>query len=237
MTTKKLTTEEFIAKAKLIHNNKYDYIYVNYINSKTNVTITCPIHGDFNQIPNSHLRGCGCNSCGYNKVSKLFALNQEELIIKANKLHNNKYDYSKFVYVNAHRKVTITCPVHGDFKQKPRDHINNKHGCPKCKPSGGFNSSKSAYLYYLKLVVSKDIVLYKIGVTNRTISKRFSLIELSKIEVLKQKYYNNGKDALAKETFIKNKYKKYKYKGPNVLNSGNTELFIEDIISLHNENF
>ena len=50
---KALSNESFIAKAKEIHGNKYDYTKVNYINSHTPVTITCPIHGEFQQQPRS----------------------------------------------------------------------------------------------------------------------------------------------------------------------------------------
>jgi len=60
-------------------------------------------------------------------------------ITKSKKLHKNKYDYSKVEYVNAHTKVIIGCPIHGDFEQKPTKHYNHGHGCPKCggtkKPS------------------------------------------------------------------------------------------------------
>ena len=51
---------DFIEKANLVHNNKYDYSLVNYINNKTKVKIICKIHGAFEQIPDSHLRGRGC---------------------------------------------------------------------------------------------------------------------------------------------------------------------------------
>lgn len=44
---KKLTTEEFIERARKIHGNKYDYSKVNYVNAKTKVCIICPIHGEF----------------------------------------------------------------------------------------------------------------------------------------------------------------------------------------------
>lgn len=66
---KKLTTEEFIRKAKLKHGDIYDYskTVVNG-NNKSYVTITCPIHGDFEQRINNHLNGHGCIKC---KLSKL----------------------------------------------------------------------------------------------------------------------------------------------------------------------
>ena len=51
---------DFIEKANLVHNNKYDYSLVNYINNKTKIKIICKLHGIFEQTPDSHLRGRGC---------------------------------------------------------------------------------------------------------------------------------------------------------------------------------
>ena len=61
---KKLTNEEFISKANKKHNGKYDYSKTIYKNKRTNIIITCPIHGDFEQNPEVHLRGSGCPKCG-----------------------------------------------------------------------------------------------------------------------------------------------------------------------------
>lgn len=61
--SKRLTNEEFIEKAKLIHEDKYDYSKVNYINTSTKVCIICPEHGEFWQTPNNHLFGAGCPVC------------------------------------------------------------------------------------------------------------------------------------------------------------------------------
>lgn len=59
----KHTNEEFISKARNIHGDKYDYSKVSYINNRTKVCIICPKHGEFWQIPNSHLQGQGCPKC------------------------------------------------------------------------------------------------------------------------------------------------------------------------------
>lgn len=61
--SKRLANEEFIEKAKLIHEDKYDYSKVNYINTSTKVCIICPEHGEFWQTPNNHLFGAGCPIC------------------------------------------------------------------------------------------------------------------------------------------------------------------------------
>jgi len=54
----------FVEKANKIHNNKYDYSLVEYINSKSKIKIICPIHGVFEQTPAKHLMGRGCQKCG-----------------------------------------------------------------------------------------------------------------------------------------------------------------------------
>ena len=59
----KLNTSEFIAKARLIHGDKYDYSKVEYKNYSTKVCIICREHGEFRQTPNNHLFGTGCPIC------------------------------------------------------------------------------------------------------------------------------------------------------------------------------
>lgn len=54
-----------------------------------------------------------------------------EFIVESNVIHNKKYVYDKCDYINSHTKVTIICPEHGEFEQKPYIHL-QKHGCPKC---------------------------------------------------------------------------------------------------------
>lgn len=61
--SKRYTTEEFIAKAKVVHGNKYDYSRVVYVDSVTPVTIVCPEHGEFKQQPAMHLSRTGCPEC------------------------------------------------------------------------------------------------------------------------------------------------------------------------------
>jgi Cu/Zn superoxide dismutase len=90
----KLNTQSFIDKATVIHKNKYDYSKVEYINADTPVIITCKVHGEFKQIPDFHInRKCGCPKCSNNVKFTLL-----EFICKSNKLHNNKYNYSKVEY-------------------------------------------------------------------------------------------------------------------------------------------
>jgi len=57
---------------------------------------------------------------------------KEEFIEQAKRIHGEKYDYSKVEYIDGQTKVCIICPKHGEFWQRPCDHINQKQGCPKC---------------------------------------------------------------------------------------------------------
>lgn len=60
----------FIRKAISIHGNIYDYSNVVYLNQMTKISIICSKHGEFKQIPNSHLQGRGCPICKESKGEK-----------------------------------------------------------------------------------------------------------------------------------------------------------------------
>lgn len=129
---KKLTTEQFIEKAKKIHGNKYDYSKVNYINNNTDICIICPKHGEFRQKPKGHLEGKGCKECAKEILSEKRKMDTEEFIKRAKKIHGDKFDYSKVNYIDSKHKVIIICTKHGEFKQKPGHHLNGQ-GCPFCR--------------------------------------------------------------------------------------------------------
>lgn len=133
---KRLRFSSFIHKARLIHNNKYDYSKVRYINNHTKIIITCPIHGDFEQRPMGHLNGYGCNECGIENRARRKTFTTKEFIIISSNKHNGFYDYTKTIYVHNRKEVIIICPKHGEFKQTPNIHMCG-HGCPKCKSSIG----------------------------------------------------------------------------------------------------
>ena len=152
--------EGFIARATQRHGGRYDYSQVSYVDAHTKITIICPEHGPFNQTPNRHLYGDGCPECGKqlavenrrNNVAKerghiqlkrekkprkikpvrSTTTKKDEFIQKAKKIHGDRYNYSKVEFINRLNKVTIICPEHGLFKQKPAYHIAG-NGCPKCK--------------------------------------------------------------------------------------------------------
>jgi len=130
------TTEDFVQKAKIIHNNKYDYSKTSYTDTKTPVTVICPTHGEFKQLPVVHLQGSGCPNCANEIVGSLRRLNKQDFINRATTLHLGKYSYDKVEYKNMETKIIITCPIHGDFEQTPGNHLKG-YGCHSCKTSIG----------------------------------------------------------------------------------------------------
>ena len=128
----KKTKEDFIKQANEIHNDKYDYSKVDYIANKIKVKIICPIHGEFEQRPNDHLRTKGCNKCGISNTKIKTTDTIEQFIEKAKKVHGDLYDYSKVKYINNRTKVEIICDKHGSFFQKPNSHIDSGYKCTNC---------------------------------------------------------------------------------------------------------
>lgn len=144
----------FIQKAISIHNNKYDYSKVNYVNNHTKVTITCPIHGDFDQTPNSHLNGRGCPLCAGNNFNR----DKEYFIQRAREVHHNDYDYSLVNYVTCKDKVEIKCLRCGNtFSQTPDHHLQGQ-GCPKCQ----LVSQRRLY-DRLQKSFPNEVILFEVG--------------------------------------------------------------------------
>ena len=127
------TQEDFINRAKEIHNGKYDYSRVVYIKTSEKVTIVCPVHGAFEQTPHKHLRGQGCKLCGREQTRN----GVDEFVRRARIVHGDRYDYSKVVYVATNKKVRIVCRVHGEFLQTPHSHVVLGQNCPMCAAMEG----------------------------------------------------------------------------------------------------
>jgi hypothetical protein len=230
------TLDRFIQDAHAAHGKKYDYSEVEYKTALTKVKIICPIHGGFLQSPATHIRGVGCSKCSDLITADKRRLTNEEFIKRAREVHGDKYDYSKVEYVTSHGKVEIICREHGPFLQSPATHtMGNKAGCPGCAVSG-FDQTKPALLYYLAVMTDNAETLYKIGITNLTIHKRFPSIDLARIREIKTWTFTQGAEAAKKEAQILREYSDDRYIGPDVLfGAGNTELFVRDVLGLDDE--
>lgn len=120
-----------------VHHFKYDYSKVDYKGENVKIIVICPIHGEFEISPRSHLKGVGCPKCRIKPKKEEKEKRQKRVfdtqsyIEEASKVHDNKYSYDKTVYTKMHDKITVTCPIHGDFVISADKHIRGR-GCPKC---------------------------------------------------------------------------------------------------------
>ena len=163
-------TQTFIEKAKKVHGDKYDYSKVNYINNHTRVTIICPIHGEFEQLPHNHLSGAICLLCSRELNKDVRRLTTEEFVRSAIEVHGDKYDYSSVNYISSTTPVTIICPIHGKFEQLPPVHVFQGCGCPEC---------------------GREILANKFRFTTEEFIKRARLIHGDKYDYSKVNYINN----------------------------------------------
>lgn len=128
---KKLTKDDFIRKANLVHCNFYDYTDVLYINMHTKVKIIDPEFGEFWQTPIGHInQKQGHPDRRYIKMANKRRKPLDLFIKQAREKHSDLYDYSKVNYTHCDTKVCIIDPIYGEFWQSPYQHLNS-NGCPK----------------------------------------------------------------------------------------------------------
>ena len=155
----KISTEEFIKKAKSVHGDKYDYSETVYNGLKNKVKIICPEHGVFEQVAYDHLRGFKCKECKH----KEDRLTKEEFIEKAKLVHGDKYDYTKVEYINNQTPIKIVCPTHGEFKMKPSHHLMGM-GCHFCNTSRLENE--------IKLILEQNNIVFIPQYRNKWLGKQ-----------------------------------------------------------------
>lgn len=146
------TLQEFIDKSNIVHNNRFTYDHCVYINSLTEVIITCPEHGDFEQLPKTHLRGCiGCRGCYLNNSSKIE--NKWLDVIGINEINRQKTIKvgEKWFFVDGYDPATNTVyEFYGDYW----------HGNPKIYEANKINgvNNKTFGDLYIKTLEKEEIL-------------------------------------------------------------------------------
>jgi len=129
------TVEQLKEEIRKVHGDKYDLSRITeYENTEKPIWLKCEKHGWFQKRPHTLITGQGCPKCGKESIGDKICLTQEEFLSRAKEIHGDKYDYSKAVYYRYDTPVTLTCPIHGEFEQKPSSHLAG-NGCPKCHES------------------------------------------------------------------------------------------------------
>lgn len=242
--------EEFLEKVYKKFGNKFTFDLTNYSGITGNkIKVICSIHGEFLQVPRNLLQpNCktGCKQCGLNSKNKSKTKDSDDFLIKANEIHNNKYEYKLENYKNRKSKIVVICKKHGEFVKSAQKHLSGQ-GCFKCRMKelveqnilvGGYSEdlfnnkpelkTQKAYLYYLSLNNGK---MFKIGITTK-LESRMRGIKcnakgfIKKIDILwtiEDTLYNCFK----KEQEILNKYQENR-----IFMKFSTELFNKNIIPI-----
>lgn len=119
-----ISPAQYLAKARAVHDNKYEYVESSFTRSHSPIEARCLVHGAFIQQLSRHLRGAGCPKCIGRDV---------DWVARFKTVHGDRYDYSRTVYKDYKKKVEIGCPEHGFFMQTPDNHFRGEQGCPACK--------------------------------------------------------------------------------------------------------
>jgi hypothetical protein len=148
---KKITTAEWVAKAKEVHGDKYDYSKAEYIKASIKICIICPKHGEFFQRSDHHLSGHGCSKCaseerGLQRIQN----NSANIIEKIKNIYGDKYDYSKVVYNGYNNKITLICKEHGEFNISAASAlVGTEELCPYCA-KGSKSIDTNVFIYKAK---------------------------------------------------------------------------------------
>lgn len=183
--SKKHTTESFIADARAVHGDAYDYSDFQYPGSnKTKTKFVCREHGPWVQRPNDHLSGYGCPKCGAARKS---TITWREFLLKARGIHGDLYEYEERRIRYFMDRVRVRCRIHGWFSQKVSHHVQRGQGCRKCcfrkrDTSNYVPWTRSAWiemsgaatgrLYVLECKGNGEVFL-KVGITCHPIENRF----------------------------------------------------------------
>ncbi|MDP9645461.1 PDDEXK family nuclease [Paraburkholderia caledonica] len=144
------TTDWFIAKARAVHGERYDYSRVDYKGRRQKVCIICREHGEFWQDASNHVhRSSNCPTCMGVKRSTL-----EDFIRRAKDMHGDLYDYSQVVFIGVDHKVKIGCQQHGVFEQLAFDHMKG-HGCAACGAEKAINAQRHDLVTFLERAKAK----------------------------------------------------------------------------------
>jgi len=155
----KLTTDEWIARAKTIWGDEYDYSKSFYRGRKERIEIICKSCGPILVPAGNHIqqnrKPTGCNSCNRAKAAKGLTKPFKTMVKDARAIHGDRYEYIKDSYVSARVGMTIVCPIHGKVTITPDSHINGKHGCKPCADNKRAKDTLAARYSILAKRISK----------------------------------------------------------------------------------
>lgn len=244
----KLNIDEIIARCSLKFNGRFRYFIEDCKEHTIKINVECPIHGRFLISLGNHLQSKdgGCLKCQREKHLKRYDKFKEDFVTRASTLHHNKYDYSKFNYVNNSIKGIIMCKEHGEFYQSAATHLKGQ-GCRKCcrATMGGYggycikNAEKfkdkwkniNASIYVVNLYNEEESFI-KIGITvQNNIIDRFRGVPYKRkiLDFISGNLY----ELVSKEQGLLKIYNEYKYQ-PVLRFKGSRECFKIEVCKILN---
>ena len=129
---KRIDYSTFISRATKLHETKLNFDNVTYVDTITPIEITCIVcNYTYTTLPSYILNGNGCSKCAVVKQHDGQRKTAYQFITQAIQKHDTLYNYDKVNYIGNKARVTITCPIHGDYDQIAKEHLNGC-GCPTC---------------------------------------------------------------------------------------------------------
>jgi len=125
--------QEVVEQLTSLYGDRYKFDFTDYVNTGSIITISCKDHGSKKFRVQGLLNGYECTECKGTKPGKLTL---DYFLRQVKKVHGTFYSYKRVSLNGCKNKITIGCPVHGDFLQSSNAHLRGQ-GCPKCKTSKG----------------------------------------------------------------------------------------------------
>jgi hypothetical protein len=186
----KKDTYIFIKQANIVHNSKYDYTNINYINNRTKINIICSKHGIFEQTPDNHLKYNGCTKCVSNQFSKsqIKWLKFLEIYYNINIQHidNSNQEYTikntKWKADGYCKETNTIYEFHGDYW----------HGNPKLFKSSEYNkTTKCTFGELYQKTLDKEQIIKDLGY-NLVIMWEYDWNKINNsIKTIQRKYRNS----------------------------------------------
>ncbi|GMM54199.1 hypothetical protein DAKH74_008150 [Maudiozyma humilis] len=156
----RMSNNEFRAKAREVHDDKYDYSMTMYAGKNGLITYGCEFHGFIEQKAGDHLSGYGCPLCGRNGTITRQHDTTETFIAKSLASKGERFTYERTVYVDREEDVIVTCVHHGDITVQPKKFLPAKIGCDACVTEGQRNRTITRSLYTNESFIAKIMDIF-----------------------------------------------------------------------------
>lgn len=204
-----------------------------YKGSLVDTIVHCKKHGEYKTKPNYLMQGGNvCRDCDSENKSERNKINNKEFIDRCRTRHGDKYSYEKTLYTGCKDKVTVTCPVHGDFEVVAYYHA-SQNGCQECgKESMGISQDlynkmcpDGSHVYVMSFK-NKNEDFIKVGLTKDVRVRVNGLRSISEYDVslVYSSFFQNASIAWHVERLILREFSDGVYV-PDIRFSGDTECF------------